>query len=96
MGDGGLEGGQEAVQKIEKEGVGMNYAKLWALQVSKLAKMKVTAGVFIQHHSTVQPHTAIPRLIQLHSTRMDHHWAQEKQPAKPDYSSLAAFDCEIR
>ena len=26
--------------KIEKEGVGMNQAKFWAIEVSKLAKMK--------------------------------------------------------
>ena len=26
--------------KIEKKGVGMNWAKFWAIEVSKLAKMK--------------------------------------------------------
>ena len=26
--------------KIEKEGIGMNLAKFWAIQISKLAKMK--------------------------------------------------------
>ena len=27
---------------------------------------------------------------------MDHHWAWKKQPAKPEHSSLADFDCGIR
>ena len=62
-------------------------------------KRKFTADVFIQHHGAVQPHIAIPRLTRAqlspHTTHMDRHWAWEKQPAKPDHSSLADFDCEI-
>ena len=63
-------------------------------------KREFTAEVFIQHHKAVQPHTAIPRLtrapLRPHTARTDRHWAWEKQSAKPDYSSLADFDCEIR
>jgi len=43
------------------KGVGMHQAKLWAIQVFKLAKINI-ADVFIQHHRAVQPLTAIPRL----------------------------------
>ena len=60
---------------------------------------KFTGQAFTQHHGAVQPHTAIPRLtrapLRLHTTRPDHHWAWEKQPAKADHSSLTDFDCEI-
>ena len=34
-------GGEEAaIKKIREEGIEMNKAKLWAIQISKLAKMK--------------------------------------------------------
>ena len=63
-------------------------------------KRKFTAEVFIQHHGAAQSYTAIPSLARAplspHTARMNRHWAWEKQPAKPDHSSLADFDCEIR
>ena len=40
VGGQGMEGGQEVVYKIKEEHVGLNQAKLWAIQISKLAKMK--------------------------------------------------------
>ena len=53
----------------------------------------------MQHHRAVQPHTVIPRLtrapLRPHTTRTNRHWAWEKQPAKPDHSSQADFDCGI-
>ena len=61
---------------------------------------KFTAQVFFQYHEAMQPHTAIPRLTRAPlrpcTTRTDHHWAWEKQPAKADHSSLADFNCKIR
>ena len=42
---------------------------------------------------------AIPRVttapLRPHTARTDRHWAWEKQPAKPDHSSLADFDCIV-
>ena len=58
-----------------------------------------TAQVFIQHHGSVQPHTAIPRLARAslgpQTAIMDCHCAWKKQPAKADHSSLADIDYEI-
>ena len=65
-----------------------------------LNERKFSAQVFMQHHGAVYPHTAIPRLtrtpLRPHTARTDCHWALEMLPAKPDHSSLADFDCEIR
>ena len=45
-------------------------------------------------------HAVIPRLTRAplgpHTARTNRHWAWEKQPAKPDHSTLADFDCGIR
>ena len=64
-----------------------------------LNENKFIAEVFIQHHGSVQSHTAIPRLtrapLRPHAARTNRHWAWEKQPAKADHSSPADFDCKI-
>ena len=60
---------------------------------------KFTAEILIQHHRAVQPHTVIPRLtrtpLRLHTAHMDRHWAWEKQPVKPDHSSLVILLVEL-
>ena len=55
--------------------------KLWAIEVSKLAKI-ITTQAFIQHHGTVQLHTAIHKLNRAPlgppTTCIDNHCAWEK------------------
>jgi len=49
VGGGGLEGGQDGVKIFCEKCVWMNYAKLQAIQGSKMKEIK--AQVIIQHHS---------------------------------------------
>ena len=72
----------------------MNQAKIWAIQVSKLAKMEgctFTPQVFLQHHSAA--HTANPRLSRAplgpQTTHMDRHCAwKAASKSRPLKSSL--------
>ena len=63
-----------------------------------LNERKFTAQVFIQHHRTVQPHTAILRLaralLKSHTTCMDQYWTWEKQPPKSDLVDYL-YSCEF-
>jgi len=85
--------------QIKEKGVGLYKAKLWAIQVFRLAKGKFTVDTFIQYQRAVQPFTVIPRLAKSpfgHQTACtDRHLASEKQPAKADHLIVAFSEYKI-
>jgi len=80
----------------------MHQAKLRATQVFELAKMKGNLQQTPLFNSTElfgHSRPCIPRLAKppfgQQTARTDRHCVSEKQPAKPDHSTVACFEHEI-
>ena len=89
----GLEEGQRLFKNLTDEGVKMNLAKLWVIQVLKLAKIYST-GFYSTPQCCIATNSQ-PASLGIQTARTNHHCAWEMQPAIEDHSSLAYFGNEI-